>query len=386
MKKFAVCFAASLAVFFSSCKKAAMPVTNIQDISFGYAAELDNYINSIMSSYHIAGISACIVQNGKIRWAEGFGYAKINPVLKPSPDILFMMASVSKTVTATALMTLYDKGLFHLDDNINQYLPFKVTDPNFPHDTITFRMLLTHTSGIKDNGSVLNNVYVYNHDSPISLHNFLYSYLIPGGSNYNVKKNFGTYKPGIHYEYSNVGAVLIGYLTEVISGKPFDKYCNEKIFQPLAMQSTSWKLAGLDTNQIAMPYSWRNNEFKPDGYYCYPDYPDGQLRTTTADLAKFEMMLMNKGSFNGTEILKPSTVNEMTRVQFPAVEKTQGLILYYKKEDGRLLIGHNGGDSGVSTEMFWDPAANTGIIIQQNSNAYNANILIEKKMFELAEQ
>ena len=119
--------------------------------------ELDLLINSAMQTYHVPGLAALIIKNDSIVWSNNYGYANVS-LNKPVEDsTLFMMASISKTITITALMQLWEDGLFDLEDNINDYLQpdFQIHHPNYPNDTITFKMLMTHTSSIDDNWNVL---------------------------------------------------------------------------------------------------------------------------------------------------------------------------------------------------------------------------------------
>jgi CubicO group peptidase (beta-lactamase class C family) len=152
-------------------------------------------------------------------------------------------------------MNVQENGGFELDDDINDYLPFSIFIPDYPDSIITFRELLTHTSSFKDNWNILDTIYVHG-DSPTSLGDFMKGYFKEGGVNYDANKNFYSVPPGTHYHYCNEGAALCGYLVELITGIPFDQYCNDSIFKPLCMDQTSWFLSGLDSNTIAMPYEW----------------------------------------------------------------------------------------------------------------------------------
>jgi len=112
--------------------------------------DLDTFIKEVMEKSHLPGLSACIVRNSNIIWSKGYGWADIENKISMTPDTVQNIASVSKTVTATAVMQLWEKGLFTLDDDVNGYLPFKAQNPRFPDVEITFRQLLTHRSSIKD--------------------------------------------------------------------------------------------------------------------------------------------------------------------------------------------------------------------------------------------
>ncbi len=120
------------------------------------------------------------------------------------------------------------------------------------------------------------------------------------------------------------------------------------------------------------------------GYYSYPDYPDGQLRTSVISLAKYLAMMMNHGSFNNQQILNSATVDEIFSPQIPDIDITQGIIWYQVNIGGNICWGHNGGDEGVSTNMYFSPADSTGVILLANgNNFYPTGVL--GAMFDYAE-
>jgi CubicO group peptidase (beta-lactamase class C family) len=196
-------------------------------------------------------------------------------------------------------MQLYEKDLFQLDDDIDNYLPFKVRNPFYPGTPITFRMLLAHTSSISDNSAILDTMYSFGMDHPMPLDTFLVNYLTPGGRLYDPEMSFSNFEPGSQWEYSNYAIALCGYLVQAITSVPFDAYCNVNIFQPLEMTNTAWFMKNLDTTLIARPYQYYNGQYIDYGLYGYPDYPDGQLRTTVASLGNFLLANIDNGAFHG---------------------------------------------------------------------------------------
>ncbi len=343
--------------------------------------DLGDFIRTKMQAARIPGLAACIVRENAVVWAGSYGWADIAAQVPVTPDTLFMLASVSKTVTAVALMQLYDDGLFDLDDDINEYLPFSVRNPNHPHDPITVRMLLTHTSSILDNWDVMEPLYVEG-DSPISLERFCAGYLTPEGEYYDPEENYDSLPPGSSYEYSNVGVTLCGYLAERLAGIPFDEYCRQQIFIPLGMDETSWRLDGLDVNRIAIPYEYDGGQYQPQAHYGYPDYPDGALRTSVLQLARFLIAFINGGVYKNAHILKAGTVTEMSAVQFPALQSEQGLIWFYENS----LLGHDGEDTGAFTRMFFRPEDGAGVILLANGIPSREALFydIEERLFQEA--
>jgi CubicO group peptidase (beta-lactamase class C family) len=334
----------------------------------------DNFIVDFMAGNHIPGLSACVVRNDSIIWRGAFGYADFAENRRVTDSTLFMLASVSKTVTGMALLQLWESGRFDLDENINDYLPTPIVNPHFPDSVITFRMLLTHTSSLNDNWNVMYSTYVQG-DTPIPLDEYVASYFIPGGTYYDANQNFNAWAPGKAWEYCNHGFVLIGYLVQVISGMPFDQYCHDSIFVPAGMDESSWFLAGLDTSHVAMPYQYNGSTFVPYGHFGYADYPAGTLRSSAPQLARFLIAHLNFGELEGVRLLDSATVAATTTVQYPFLSGSQGLTWYRSNLDGHWAWQHGGGDQGVRTQIAFCPSAQSGAVVLTNGETDVTQIL-----------
>tara|TARA_Y100001970_G_scaffold34881_1_gene43140 strand:+ start:12575 stop:14095 length:1521 start_codon:yes stop_codon:yes gene_type:complete len=391
------------------------------------------FINLTMNTHLIPGLSISIVKNDSIVWEKYFGYANIDENIFVDENTMFILSSISKTITATALMQLFEDDLFMLDDDIDDYLPFAVDHPDYPLAPITFKMLLSHTSGIRDNWGVMP---YYDGDSTLELNYYLNQYFTSGGEFYSSNLNFTNSMPGTNYNYSNIATALIGLLVEEISNQAFNEYCNENIFQPLEMDDAFWFLSEIENlDYIALPYQFtsgggdscfeigcgiyddNNSCFcdfacidygdccfdyddvcgedgigsSPDNLivyenYGYSDYPSGQLRTTSNNLAKFMSAYINGGFYNGVTILESETIELIKTIHYPNANLNQGLTWYYKNNNGRTLFGHNGGDIGSLTEMFISFSDNLGVVLLANTNNYDALIQIENAVLEFAEE
>ncbi len=361
-------------------------------ICFGYNGitqdldtKLDRFFESKMGKAHVAGLQAAIISNGKLTWVGSYGKNDYLKNILVNDSTLFMIASCSKPITALGLMKLYDEGHIHLDDDINDYLPFEITNPNYPSKTITFRMLLAHTSSFHDNTPLLVSLYTFENggDSPIELEQFVKDYFLADGSFYHPEKNFLDCEPGTVKDYSNAGYALIGYLVEQITGKGFSTYMQEEIFKPLGMDSSYWFLEEIDHRNISMPHEFIENEASEGSYkvlkhYGFPDYPDGQLRTNVSDYAKIIQLMVHKGKFNGQTFLSESTVSEFLKVQFPKADKWQAIAWNYNEFNNWMyyllmprLPSHTGVDPGVATVASFDPEKGNGAIIFANTLTHN---------------
>jgi CubicO group peptidase (beta-lactamase class C family) len=346
---------------------------------------LDEYIESQMSSSHIPGLSATIVKNNNIFWTKSYGYANISKGQLVENTTLFYLASVTKTITATAIMQLYEDGHFDLNDSINDYLPFEVNHPLYS-TKITFQMLMTHTSSIMDNPNYINYT---DGDPTIPLGKFLKEYLTIGGEYYDADLNFNSNEPGTSWQYTNAGTGLIGYLAEVIKdnitgeGLLFYEICNNTIFQPLDMPETAWFLRYLNISNIAVPYLWNGSseEYEPYDHYGRVVYPASGLRSSVTQLRHFLMMMMNDGVYNSTQILEESTIDLMLTVHWGGF---MGLIWWRDTSSGRTLWYHQGSTQGCRTVIAFEPATNIGVIVLTNS-AHNVVDDIAVKLFDFAD-
>lgn len=332
-------------------------------------SSLDAFIQGEMNAERFPGVATIIIKGGEIIWVESYGFADVENGIEVEDTTVFLLASLSKVFTGTAAMQLEEMGVINLNDDINNYLPWNTDVPGFESDSITFRRLMTHVASIKDNGSVMDSYYDYP-DPSISLSDCMHRYFNTTGTDYSAANNFYANAPETSYQYSNMGTALNGYAVQEAAQMPFDQFCEENIFTPLCMEKTSWFMADFDTNHVARPYRYSGGNYLPYPHYGFADYPDGQLRSTILDLGRFMAACLNGGSLNGNSILSPAAMNEMWTVQYPGIDSRQGLNWYqeelYHSNGSELLWGHNGGESGVSTDMYLDPNNDIGLCVLTN--------------------
>jgi CubicO group peptidase (beta-lactamase class C family) len=383
---------------------------------------LDEFFKDKVSSTPLAGVAACIIKDGKVIWSKGYGWADIENKIPMTPDKVQNIGSISKTITATAVMQLWEKGLFNLDDDVNDYLPFTVKHPRYPEETITFRQLLAHRSSIKD-GPAYDESYACG-DPTISLETWIKEFLTPGGKFYDEEENFHIWKPGEEGEipaepraYTNVGFGLLGYLVERISGVKFNEYTKAYIFKPLAMNESAWFMSGINIKNHSIPYTYIPEEFKPEErmtlkslparyperilrtlldkdsplkkgsfrphcFYSFPNYPDGLVRTSLNQHAHYLTAYMNNGEYEGERILKEETVKLMLSDQHFG----RGLCWNsYDFDKKGKLWGHGGSDPGVNTLMLFRETDKVGVIVFTNTNEVRTALFeMVKRLFEEA--
>jgi CubicO group peptidase (beta-lactamase class C family) len=333
---------------------------------------IDTVIENHMKSFGIVGLGAAIILDKKLVWSKGYGYADKQKKLPFTPNTILNIASITKTITGACLMHVVEEGKVSLDEDINQYLPFKAINPNYPSEKITLRNLATHTSGITDRSPVYDDSYHYGGDSPEPLGDFLKNYFSPEGKYYS-KDNFIKFKPGSHKHYSNIGAGLAGYIIELKTGEKLNEYSKRIIFEPLKMKDTGWLLTEVKLENHSKLYTQERDSIESVPLYGLTTYPDGGVRTSVSDLSRFFICLLNDAELDGTRILKKESVEEMKRPQFGERIKPDS-IDFAKKNAGIFwgiengsMVGHSGGDPGVMTGMHYDNSKKIGVILFINT-------------------
>lgn len=360
--------------------------TNEPEIS-----RLNEEMDSLYKTAVFNGFSATLVDSTGILYHRGFGFANVAQKKKYTPQTLLNIASVSKVFIGVALLKAEELNFIQLDDPINQYLPFKVVNPNYPEANITIRQLATHTSSIVDSDIYLETCYINKDDLPIpeNLKNKYGSYyqnssedwmslseylknILQEDALYYTPSTFSNRKPGEVYEYSNIGAALCALIIELASNQPFHEFTEETIFKPLGMLSTAWFFEEVDSSRYSKLYA--DEQVLP--YYRILSYPDGGLITSSTDLGKFLVELIKGYTGNGT-LLNSASYGEFYKSQLKesAFEGKQNFNvgLFLEKELAYHVIGHSGGDPGTNTMMFFDIETKRGRIFITNTDSKKEN-------------
>jgi len=273
----------------------------------------------------LPGMITMVARHGKVVSFEKYGLMDVGKPMQLNS--IFRIASMTKPVTSVAAMILYDEDYFQLDDPVSKYIPefkdlkvFSSIDKNGINlvdqaKPMTIRNLLMHTSGLASGGenTPVDSMYRAANLSDGTLKDMIHK----------LAKIPLLYQPGSRWNYSRSSDVL-AYLVEVISGKPFDVFLKERIFKPLKMEETGFYVPVEKLNQVAAVYSFADSVgikviMKPDTNNISTQVKflsgNGGLVSTATDYMIFSLMLLKKGVFNGTRILKSKTVELMTSDQ-----------------------------------------------------------------------
>lgn len=286
----------------------------------------------------------------RIVWTHAYGVLNTRTGVPATVDSPFMLASASKLATGIVVMQAVEAGKIQLDAPIAP--PFAWGGS----PDATLRRLATHTSGIVDTAA-LDNAYAPG-DTAAPRDVFLAEHLGPGGDAF--AGSVGT------FDYSNTGIALAASVVEAATGVPFETLSQRGLFGPLGMMHTAWFLRDFsDPSAVASPHS---ADGPPLPHYGYPTWPDGQLRASVKDAAQILALLMNDGRAGDVQLLRPETVKEMLRPQVPSAHDPQGLFVQWK----RGLVGHMGGDDGVTTFVFFNPKTRVGAVVLVNQDGPRA--------------
>ena len=298
---------------------------------------IDNAINAEISAGKIPGAVAIVVKDGRTVYHKSFGYSDIASQIPMQNDSIFRIASMTKAVTTVGVMTLYERGLFQLNDPVSKYIPafmspevlVSVDDDGVVTDTrpatgeIKIIDLLTHSSGISYAfiSTPLQRVYERNG-------------IIDGLTEKNIKLESVMAKlaeqpllfdPGSAWAYG-LNTDLLGYLIEVISGKPLDQFFSDEIFAPLGMGDTYFYLPADKSDRLVTLYADVDGLRVSDGTEAdikldNPRYPvegarayfsgGAGLSSTVYDYARFIEMLLNDGELDGVRVLGRKSVELM---------------------------------------------------------------------------
>jgi CubicO group peptidase (beta-lactamase class C family) len=343
--------------------------------------KLDISINSIYKKSNFPGFAIAIIKEDSIVFSKGYGFADIVKKTPYTIETIQPIASVSKTFVALSVMKAIELGYFTLESNINDLLPFKIVNPNFPNGIITVKQLTNHTSSLLDNDTTRFKTYSLGTKPIMELGVFLKEYYSPNGK-YYTSNNFSSFAIGTNYAYSNIAAALMAYIIEVTSKMDFTSFTNKYIFSPLKMLHTKWFYEDSDKSQIATLYQITKpenalyynlmNEDKSLKQYCFVTYPDGSLQTSVSDLTLFLKCMMNGFFSKNANLINGASYQTLFSKQFSeknmptnmdAKEPNRAIFWSYSKKGD---IRHTGSSPGVFAFLSFDPITKIGRIMTLN--------------------
>lgn len=323
-------------------------------------AELQAFFSGLISTqlavYHIPGATVSVVQNGKLVFAKGYGFADVDretPVV--ADKTLFRPGSISKLFVWTAVMQLVEQGKLDLNVDVNTYLKDFKIPATYPQP-ITLANLLTHTPGFEDQGLEL---FVASAQQMHPLADYLKSHQLA-----RVRP------PGQLTAYSNYGASLAGYIVAQVSGMPFEQYVQAHIFKPLAMNRSTFQqpLPANLAPDMAVGYLYNGAGYTPQDFEFVQSVPAGALSSTATDLANFMLAHLQNGQFGATRILQTATAQTMHQQSFTNDSRVNGFAHGFMEAaiNKQPIIWHGGDTLFFHSALVLLPERNTGFFVSYN--------------------
>lgn len=317
---------------------------------------IDAWVTERMQATRLPGLALAIVQNDRVVLLRGFGRASPDgtPVTSRTP---FVIGSLSKAITAVAVLQLVQRRRIDLDDPVGTYLRW-VQDPSEVGGRIRILHLLHHTSGF----------------SAVDGRRFFET---PSGTEAEVLRSYRELRPvrpaGEAFEYSNVNYNLLGALVERVSGEPLADFLERGVFEPLHMEHTFLDEASARAAGLAVGYRyWYGRPVPADDLPYLPGYVASAYMVSTAeDLSHFLISQLREGRYAGARVLRPASIREMQRSAVDAGEgRGQYAMGWYVTEwDGTRVVWHPGDVPNYRAAAVLAPDDGWGIAVLMNASS-----------------
>jgi len=330
-------------------------------------AGLDAYIQDVLTKFKGVGLAIAVVKNDSIVYAKGFGVKKLGDPAPVTPRTVFAVGSTSKAFTTAALGMLVDEGRLAWDARVTDVIKgFELYDPAVTRE-LTVRDLVTHRSGLSRGD------------------------LLWMGSNYSraevirrVRYHKPTWSLRTTFGYQNIMYLTAGEVIPATTGRSWDDFLKDRIFQPLGMTSSTTTVRGLDKQpDVATPHTEIDGKVVPIQYRQIDNVgPAGSINSTVLDMAQWIRFHLNGGTVGGRPLLAPATHAEMFTIQMPMAPGGEmgflypgasflgyGLGWFLYDHAGRKAVEHSGGIDGMTTELVMIPSEKLGVIVLTNSSS-----------------
>jgi CubicO group peptidase (beta-lactamase class C family) len=315
-----------------------------------------------MQTWHSPGLAVGIVKDSKLVWSGYFGYSNIEKKQAVADTTIFRIGSISKTMTAVAMMQLSEDGKFQVDDPVDYYAPHPIYHQKYSCcPKVTFMNIFTHTSG---GGEYRSLGLAFEH-----------LFLKPGKSRRSLENLF---KRGIHtricpedkWAYCNYCVASLGLILENITGESFEDYTNAHIFKPLGMTSSGFYEKDISISNLAQGYDFKNGQWKPADPVVIEAVPAGNAYSTVNDISRYMIALLDNGKIKDFILLKPETVKDMLAVHYQLDPRLPGMGISFMLRDsffGHRVAGHPGGIPGFTAQMTLAPDDKLGVVVLNNA-------------------
>jgi CubicO group peptidase (beta-lactamase class C family) len=336
-------------------------------------AELEPEIQRTLLEGKIPSASIALISGDKVIWSGAYGHSNLWARTPATTSTVYLIGSTFKAMSTFALLQQMEQGKFKLDDRVNDYLTeFKIQNED-PQHPVTFRHLLTHTSGLPaDFGAVT----VWGFEAPPALEDYL-------------RKSLKVSKPPMtSVVYSNMAYTLIGYLVQKFSGVPYRKYIQEHIFTPLEMNSTAFEPRPDMEERLSIPYTVdeKTGSQLATTRLKAAVWPAGLVYGTVLDQSNWLITNLNGGSFKGKRIVSEQTLEQMLTRQYDQFKGPIeglwgndtagfGLTWWVDVRDGDRYFAHSGSVPGYTAFLLGNRDRKLGFAVLTNGNRAHPHLI-----------
>jgi len=303
----------------------------------------------------VPGLSIAVAKDGKILWQEGFGWADVERKTRATANTRYYIASVTKTITATAIVQLQERGKLRLDNPVNDYLgSAKLHSPLWKVSDATIRRVLSHTAGLTT----------------------FYRSCLAGKPGCAIDEEIERYgivfwHPGDRFDYSNLDYGILGEVIERTSGKSLNSYLKDEVFNPLGMHDCGFTLSPSASRTAAAQtaaaqYDEHTHKRSPLTVSGHPGA--SALRCSAHDLLLFGGFSL-KDTPNTGSVLSSTAIDEMHRAQANTGEGQYGLGWWIKEQSGYHIISAQGGTTDSYALLQLVPSEDLAVVVIANSYA-----------------
>jgi CubicO group peptidase (beta-lactamase class C family) len=340
----------------------AVLIAQDQALNSEKRAQIEKAVSAFMTANGVPGVSVAVVQGGHPVWSAGFGMSDLEDFAPATSSTLYRLGSISKPITAVAVLQLFERGKLDLDAPVQKYCPA------FPQkdSPITSRQLLAHLGGIRHynqdgKGDVPEDSARHFASMEESLQLFASDPLVA--------------KPGTQFHYSTYGYTLLGCGLEGASSQKYVDFVRENVLRPAAMEHTqSDDFFAIVPNRTRWYHRDKSGAVRNAGVLDSSyKIPGGGLISSADDMANFEAAIL------AGKLLKPATQETMLTRQRTADGKFTNYALGWGVTDklGIHTVGHDGGQQGTSTAILIAPQKSAGVVVLANMDGLDSNQLAE---------
>jgi CubicO group peptidase (beta-lactamase class C family) len=316
-----------------------------------------------MAELKVPGVTVAFIEDGKVKWARGYGVATAGGTQAVTPETLFQAASMSKALASAAALRLVEQGKLDLDGDINARLKtWQVpASPYTADQKVTLRRLLSHTAGLTVSGFP-----GYASDKPVPT----LVQILNGAPPANTPAVRSFEAPGGAYAYSGGGYTVAQLAIVEAGGKPYPELLTALVLRPAGMRQSAFAqpLTPAMIGNAASGHD-RKGEVIPGARNTYPEYAAAGLWTTASDYGRFYIALQNAQAGAPHALLSPT----MARTMMTPVDASYGLGLQIGRWGGHPFIQHSGGNAGFQCNAFaFLDGSRQGVVVMTNSEGGSA--------------